>query len=300
MSSMTASPSPSAFWNQIEAILIINMKQRTDRWAGLHKTLAEIGVEDKVIRIEAIDGKILPGYLQKPWFGKRTSPKVASMKAGSAGCTLSHRKAIAYAKMKGFKRILLLEDDALFTNDLNGREGEMIADVISDLSCWDMFYLGFYQRLNKHYVAKSETIDNNKFELWRIRGPLLAHAIVINASIYDKLLEGFPQEKNIWPWITYWGVNDSWIYNKFGRDAKIKIWATMPKLVMQLAGYSDICGRKLTIEESEGRHRTSKLISLDKKQFEHSIDLSLGEQIYQKLKRTSRLIRVRLFGYKKT
>lgn len=297
---MTASSSTSAFWNQIDAILIINMKHRTDRWDGLYKTLAEIGVEDKIVRIEGIEGKTLLGYLQKPWFRKRTPAKVASAKAGSAGCTLSHRKAIAYAKANGFPRILLLEDDALFCNTLNGREGEMIADVLSDLSRWDMFYLGFYQRVNKHYISESEIIDDQKFELWRIRGPLLAHAIVINASIYDKLLDGFPEQEKIWPWIAYWGVNDSWIYNKFGRDSKIKIWATMPKLVMQLAGYSDICGRKLTLEESEGRHRVSKLISLQKDQFERSIDLRLHEIIYQTLKRSGRVIRVWLFGYKKT
>jgi|GEM_PF-6528840 len=112
------------FWNQIDAILIINLKHRTDRWDRLYRTLTEIGVEDKIIRIEAIDGKTLPGYLQKPWFRKMTSQKVASMKAGSAGCTLSHRKAIAYAKAKGFKRISLNEKQ--FERSIDLSLGEQI------------------------------------------------------------------------------------------------------------------------------------------------------------------------------
>lgn len=290
----------SKFWDQIDAILIINLKHRTDRWDNLYNKLKEIGVEDKAVKIEAIDGKTLPGYLEKPWFTGKTPDLVSRMKAGSAGCCLSHRKAIAYAKEHGFKRILLMEDDALFNDNLTGREGDLVGEVIENPANWDMFYLGFYQRLNKHHVAVSEQINDEKFELWRIRGPLMFHATVISSDIFDNLLNGLPTESNIWTWMTYWGSIDSWIYNKFGRDRKIKIWATMPKLVVQVANYSDICGRVLSVEESEGSHRKSTLVPLSAEAFEQSIDLRWYEWLYQTFKRSSRLIRARLFGYKKT
>jgi glycosyl transferase, family 25 len=288
------------FWDQIDAILIVNMAHRTDRWEQLEKQLSEIGVADKMVQIEAIDGKTLPGYLEKPWFRSHTPENVSRMKAGSAGCCLSHRKAIQYAKDKGFKRILLMEDDALFNHNLKGKEGTAIGTILEDLNAWDMFYLGFYQKLNKHHVAVDIKSDEGNLQLWRIRGPLMFHATIINASIYGQLLAGLPTEKNIWPWMTYWGSIDSWIQNKFGRNKNVKIWATMPKLVVQVANYSDICGRLLSVEESEGSHRKSTLIPLDEKSFEKTLNLTFGEKCYDVLKRGNRVLRARFFGYKKT
>ena len=195
----------------------------------------------------------------------------------------------------------MLEDDALFRNDLKGRQGDLIAEVLRQDDAWDMFYLGYYQRLNKHYVAKSEEIDEKPFELWRIRGPLLNHAIVIGPRVIDAWLEQLPTEKNIWLWISYWGSIDAWVYNKFGRDSKIKIWGTTPRLVVQTPEIlSDIMDRELTIEESEGTHRTVTLIPLDEISFERSVRLRFGETIHQVLKRSARVMRTFLFGHRKT
>ncbi len=289
------------FWDKIDAILIINLAHRTDRFNRLYDFLKGIGVESKVHRIDAVDGKTLNGYKQHPWFTSRTPKNVAQMKAGSAGCCMSHRKTIAYAKQHHFKNILILEDDAIFRNDLKGRQGEMIAEVMSQDSEWDMIYLGFYQRLNKHYVAKQELIDGKFFDLWRIRGPLFMHAIVMNYKIFDVLLDELPSEKKIWSWMTYWGSIDSWIYNKFGRNSLIKIWGTNPNLVVQTANdYSDICGRSLSVEESEGTHRTVKMIPLNYDEFIRSMDLTIYETCYQFFKRGGRIVRTWMFGYKKT
>ena len=108
-----------SFWDQIDAILVINLKHRNDRWEKLLSELKVFGVDKKAVRIEAIDGKKLPGYNQKPWFTKKTHENVDKMKAGSAGCCLSHRKAIEFAKAQGYKRILLMEDDARFKEEFN-------------------------------------------------------------------------------------------------------------------------------------------------------------------------------------
>jgi GR25 family glycosyltransferase involved in LPS biosynthesis len=289
------------FWDAIDAVLIINLVHRTDRWNRLYKRLEEIGVADKVHRIDAVLGKNLKGYLERPWFRNHTPERVSSLKAGSAGCCLSQKKVIRYAKDHGFKRILMLEDDAMFRDDLNGRQGEMLADVMKDDSAWDMIYLGYYQRHNKHFVARREEVDGKPFELWRIRGPLLNHAIVLNCSIFDAWLEKLPDEENIWPWMTYWGSIDAWVQNKFGRQRKVKIWGTTPRLVVQTPNIkSDIVGRELSVAESEGTHRSITEIPLDEKAFARCINLSPGEHIYQFLKRSGRVIRAYLFGYRKS
>ena len=124
-------------------------------------------------------------------------------------------------------------------------------------------------------------------------------ATVLHRRVYDRLLDGLPVEDNIWSWTSYWGSMDAWIQNRFGRSRTVRIWATMPKLVVQHANYSDICGRILTTEESEGSHFEMATIPLDADAFERSLDRSPFEAIHQTLKRTSRVLRARLRGFRK-
>ena len=97
------------------------------------------------------------------------------------------------------------------------------------------------------------------------------HATVIHSRIFDRLLEGLSTENNIWHWMTYWGSIDSWITNSFGRNPSIRIAECRPNLVVQKANYSDICGRVLSVEESEGTHKPSELIELGPDDLESSI-----------------------------
>jgi|GEM_PF-875980 len=289
----------SSFWQQIDAAMVVNLAERTDRWERISGILAKHLPKERIVRVDAFKGVDLPGYKQKPWFSKKTTEQVAVVKAGAAGCCLSHRKAIEMAKHAGYRRILLLEDDADFQNELEGPEGDAVACVLEDDS-WDMFYLGYYQKHNKHYVAKKTEIDGHPFELRRIRGPLMLHAAVIHERIFDAMIDGLPDPTHPWPWMAYWGSIDAWIQNRFGRDPRVRIWATEPKLVMQVATWSDICGRMLTEEESQGTHRPTYAEQLDEQAFERSIPLHWTERLYQAYKYGSRRLKARLFGHSKT
>lgn len=291
---------PQGMWKEVEAILVINMKHRTDRWDALMETLDKVGVRDKVVRIEAVAGKELSGFGAKPWFTGRTSDAVAANKAGAAGCALSHKKAVAYAKAHGLKQYLMLEDDARFDDLLQGREGEMVAEIIREPCLWDLFYLGFYQRVNMHHTVKEEDISGRKFEIRRMRGPLLTHAFFVNSSIYDAMLAEMPTEETVWAWIAYWGSVDSWIYNKFGRAREVKVWGTMPRLVNQAADFSDISGRMQSEDESRGLHRKSTLIPKSLAGLESSLDRSVPEGLYQFFKRGGRRMRAQFNGFHKS
>lgn len=290
----------SKFWSQIDAALVINLKTRDDRWQRIKSILGEHLPEDRIVRVDAVLGRELPGFGEKPWFTARTPEHVARHKAGAAGCCLSHRKAIQTAKDHGYKRMLVLEDDADFINPLDTPEGDAVADVLEDMDAWDMFYLGFNQRVNKHHVVRSIENDGQRLDLLRIRGPLMTHAMIFNERIYDALLEGLPTQKNIWRWMTYWGSIDSWVHNRFGRQRGVKIWGTEPKLVLQIADYSDIAGRPLTVAESQGTHKASKMIPLDLESFENELPLKPLEVAQQLYKRNLRVLKARLLGHKKT
>lgn len=288
------------FWQMIDAAMVVNLKNRTDRWERIHGILLRHLSQEQIIRVDAIRGTDLPGYKRKPWFRSTTPERVSVVKAGAAGCCLSHRKAIQMARDAGYRRILLLEDDADFQNELDTPEGDAVAQVLADDAAWDMFYLGYYQKYNPYHAAHTTQIDGKPFELRRIRGPLMLHAVVLHERIFDELLAGLPDPGNPWPWMTYWGSIDAWVQNSLGRDPKVRIWATEPKLVMQVPTWSDICGRMLSVEESQGTHRPSHQMRLDKRAFEQAVRLRLPARCYQLYKCYSRFIKARLFGYKKT
>lgn len=222
------------------------------------------------------------------------------MKAGSAGCCLSHRRAIALAKERGFKRILLMEDDALFKNPLKHEMGEFLGKFLQSEATWDMLYLGSYRKNCPFSVDRTASIGDEAYSIWRILGPLMLHAVVIHERIYDKLLQGLPTERIIWPWMTYWGSIDSWIQNSFGRKRNVRIYGCRPSLVVQRPNYSDICGRVLSVASSEGTHRKSTSRQLSPEQFEKAIPMTSIEQIYQSVKRNGRKLRACVFGYSKS
>lgn len=288
------------FWDYIDAILIINLAKRTDRWNEIQAQLENIGVAHKAVKVEAIEGIRIRNYNAGPFFKKKTPPDVARMRAGSAGCCLSHRTAIEYAKQKGYKRILLMEDDASFLDPLTGDVGGDLGEFIESCPNLGMFYLGFYKKRCPYVKIKELKSSLGSHEIWEIQGPLMLHATVVDASLFDLLLAGLPTEKNIWPWISYWGSIDAWIQNELGRRPDVHIYGTKPSLVVQKANYSDICGRVLTVEESEGTHRQMKATELSQNDFARAKSKPFWLILTQKIKRSGRLLKSYIFGFRKT
>ena len=81
-------------WQEVvDAVLYINLEKRTDRREALLKELDRMDFPAELVhRINATEDK----------------------RCGHLGCVDSHLRAIAYALDKGFKRVLILEDDFQF------------------------------------------------------------------------------------------------------------------------------------------------------------------------------------------
>lgn len=73
-------------------ILVINLEKRNDRWLRISNMLSERSLDFE--RIDAIDCQ--QGYI---------------------GCVLSHIKSLEYAKSKGLKEVIIMEDDFMFQGD---------------------------------------------------------------------------------------------------------------------------------------------------------------------------------------
>lgn len=226
------------FWDYIDGVCVINLDHRTDRWQDLSRQLAHVPAE-KVHRVSAVWGKMLPDYKKGPYFAGCTEEE-SLFWAGRAGCLLSHRKSIQYAKDRHWERVLILEDDALFHDSLCGEIGQMLVGVMQTQPTWQMFYLGFTPYYPEASPIHRVETARGMLTVARIMGPLCTHCYVVHQSAYDDMLRDLPTEQNVWAWQATHLSYDSWIANEFGRTGRRFIMGCYPNLCSQGLYYSDI------------------------------------------------------------
>ena len=103
-------------------IYCINLDNREDRWASVSKEFSKIEILDRVQRVSGIVGD-----------------GITKLERGEKGCTLSHIYCLKDAKQKGYKNILILEDDVWFSSNYS----EILKNSVSEIKgmSWDMFTL---------------------------------------------------------------------------------------------------------------------------------------------------------------
>nr|VFK15383.1 MAG: Glycosyltransferase involved in LPS biosynthesis, GR25 family [Candidatus Kentron sp. LFY] len=223
------------FWDNIDAVYVINLEHRKDRWNSIREHLSGFVPADKIQRVDAIRGIDIPGYDKPPWFGKRTGS--APHRAGAAGAVLSHKKAIEQARRMGYSRVLILEDDARFNDPLTGDKGDLTIRFMMAENHWDILYLGFID--GRKEVARVCGDAETGF-IERLCGILTAHAYLVNNVAYDKLLKKLPDEGNVWSWIAFHWAIDVWLRNWFAPFNRV--YRFFPCVVDQAVNFSDIEG----------------------------------------------------------
>lgn len=226
-------PQLDPFWAMIDGVLGVNLDNRPDRWQDFQAVVADFIPADKLHRLSATLGVSLPGYGTRPWFRGRKRDRTW---AGRAGCALSHRAAIAEAKRRGWRTVLILEDDI----ELDPSLTEVLAELPATLQTldWDVCYLGFtdpvapFRALSKLPAAHS---------LYDVYGCNTAHAYLLRDTTYDLLLSKLPNPGSIWAWISRHRAVDRWYYRNLARY--FKVCAVSPTLINQQGGFSDITQR---------------------------------------------------------
>lgn len=222
-------------WDLVDGILVINLDTSTERMEKFLQDNAETLPADKVHRLSAVLGRALPTYGKAPWFTDATGDR-ARFWGGTAGCALSHRKAIEHAKDQGWRNVLILEDDAVMHSDAAGLE--VFAESLKTL-CGDyMLYLGF----NKPAPYGRKVIQGDKIDLWQVEGVLATHGYLIPCSMYDRLLPLLPSEDNVWDWLSKYRAVDSMYRDYVSALPGVRVYALYPVLVDQGDGASDIGG----------------------------------------------------------
>lgn len=226
---------PHDFWSMIGGALVINLDSRTDRWTEIQAELASLRLTIEPQRLSAASGVALPGFGQRPWFrsGKRDRNW-----AGRAGCTLSHRWAVEYARKAGWRSVLILEDDAVFAPNF--------AEVVERLRVfleerqpdWTVCYLGFTQ---PEGPSRHLSDLGHGHAVHQVYGCYTTHAYLLRDTTYPWLLQQLPDEHSIWPWIACHRVIDRWYSRNLSKQFATLV--VSPSVVKQRPGKSDITGR---------------------------------------------------------
>lgn len=116
-----------------DRVFYINLDSDHSRKSAMEEKLAQVGIRN----YERVPG-VKIGVLPQIQFWRNFIKNDLKYLLGSLGCRESHLECIRIAKKKGYKKILILEDDAVFLNDPN----TILSSNVQNVPDWDLMYFG--------------------------------------------------------------------------------------------------------------------------------------------------------------
>ncbi len=214
-------------WDALDGIVVINLDHRAERWEHCLNEVCTHFPAGRVHRLSAVDGLGLPGYAQLPWFTESTGER-ARYWGGAAGCVLSHRRAIELAKERQWRQVLILEDD-VDIDTVTLEQGKVLDWALKTLRGAFLLYLGY----NKPRPYGRRIHREGDVALWRISGVLAAHAYVVPAGMYDRLLRVLPQENTVWEWLSLYRALDTFYRDYISTLSGVPTYAILPQFFHQ-------------------------------------------------------------------
>ena len=196
----------------IDKIFYINLDHRTDRRIEIESELNKFNLEYE--RFPAILHKTI----------------------GGVGCGKSHIEVLKLAKSRGYKRVMILEDDFMFTVSKENFE-EYISKI--DNVKFDVCLLSY------HLI---DSVNSNNYPfLKKVHEAQTTSGYIINDSYYDILIELFESAV-----INFEATNHHWLYAidvAWKKLQKRDLWYCFyPRIGKQRPSYSD-CGNTYNAED---------------------------------------------------
>lgn len=159
-------------WNKI---FVINLERRPERKKHMEDFFKKANIPNTHYEfVTAYDGqepKIKSQFMEK----KNTNPSYSIITSGHFACLLSHLKAIQLAKSRGYKYIMILEDD------VNTLETDLVSKLHSlYVPQFDLLYLGGIMSKKKHFI--SGWAYSNKTNI------MGAYGYILSCTIFDTIL----------------------------------------------------------------------------------------------------------------
>jgi GR25 family glycosyltransferase involved in LPS biosynthesis len=206
-------------FNKFDKIYYLNLDSREDR-----KNRIEDHFNKFKITAERIPGTVItPEQVNDYNKGMILDEYNLGLAPARIGCAVTQLKAIQAAKDAGAKNVLIFEDDAFIFEE----HIEALKEALKELEYlpkWDMLFLGANVLAPIHQIAP---------HVGKMTGAYCAHAYVVNAHFFDKMLEyKYEQFK----------AYDEYIFNEM-RNPNYNIYAVLPIIATQYESYSNIEGK---------------------------------------------------------
>lgn len=160
-------------------IYVLNLDRRVDRYEKIKHKLDKLDI--KFERFSAIDGNDIKDD-EYDFSNFRHGYGMIENKY-ALGCLRSHIEIIKDAKSKGYKRILIFEDDVLISKDIN-----IHLQKLRNIKDWKLLYLGSSQ-----YNWNVEFIEDFYFT----NNTLGCFAYAIDYSLYDEIIESNSEKYSV-------------------------------------------------------------------------------------------------------
>lgn len=205
------------FFNSFDAVYVINLDHRADRLSNFVQGFRKIGLEKK--EVESI---------------VRRWPATSVPHDGARGCILSHLAIVKEAKAKGYKKILVFEDDALPFSVNKVDYLKTSIDVREE--DWDVYYLGYNSHQKLNLTAPSSLLAEEIFS---------THAIAYSHTFFDRFIQSFERDEI--------KILDVWL--RYQVQPNARCLASYPLLFTQSTGYSDIEKKEVSYDFIVSRYK---------------------------------------------
>lgn len=226
---MKSSPEPSDIWKIIDAVIVINLDTRPDRWEYFQKLNTGKVPPEKLHRLSAVNGRELPSFGKEPWFTARTGER-ARLWGGVGGCILSHRNALRMVVENGWRNALIMEDD-ISLPETPEQWLELIEATQRMQGNW-FLYLGYGN--SRPYARR---LGGN---LWRSEGVLATYAYLLPAETCAEILPHLPQDDGLWEWVARYRAIDTWYCEYMQAVTGIQVFLFNPTIAKPVDMGSDI------------------------------------------------------------
>lgn len=202
-----------------DQVIVINLDASTERWTNMERQFSEVGIRNytrllatdremaaRMVRQSSTAGvgwKLPDAHVGRPEIDHRAQ-------LGQLGCKMSHWRAIALAKKKRWRRVLIVEDDAIFTRVGMQRFNLAMQEIEDRQLTWDLLWVfGLYYTTQNGITfrpenrraqwLKREIIDAPKDSgdlVHPLKGSCSTVCYGIQSDCYDRVLDEIYHEKN--------------------------------------------------------------------------------------------------------
>lgn len=160
----------------VDKIFIINLDHRQDRWSRCVEEMKKWRITNYE-RFSAIKPNIKD--LEPKLYSNLVSPHRGKPRyiCAAMGCKMSHYEIIKLSKARGYKQILILEDDVEFKDGWKDILEYAMGELPEE---WHMLYLSGNHR--------EKPTDVGRRHLKKVTNTLTTHSYILNHTIFDTLL----------------------------------------------------------------------------------------------------------------